>query len=361
MVLPTPYCTCCGAVTCVIDITGKDDVANWTQDSGTWTNSGSGGIQTTSANALAIFNTAHPDALSTGTLRFNVGLPTTGAIRICMAFQDSSNYLFIEYEIMGANCTGAVDCFVRMGHCTGGADTILEQINIAGQLGTPQFCYDGTIISAENLGIGYDFEGIDGIPAGTSINNMDGRLTGTWGDQIAVMTIGITGTARFQLEAFHGRNDSTCSTCGPACELCGDGLEQASTPSEFSVYIEDVVSAACVTCEAEYNGMTFIFANPYFSGTPDVDCETHLSRTCGFLIDGLGCALVGNDRSSLIIKFTATTNQLRMIGSDGVFDLSFTGDACDQVLVETGGLTGGLRNTRCDWTGATVTVTPNMA
>jgi hypothetical protein len=325
MTLPTPYCTCCGAVTCVIDITGKDDVANWTQDSGTWTNSGSGGIQTTSANALAIFNTAHPDALSTGALRFNISLPTTGAIRICMAFQDDNNYLFIEYEIMGANCTAAADCFVRMGHRTGGADTILEQINIAGQLGVPQFCYDGTIISAHNLGIG------------------------------------ITGTARFQLVDFYGRNDATCSTCGPACELCGDGIEQASTPSEFSVYIEDVVSAACVTCEAEYNGMTFIFANPYFSGTPDVDCETHLSRSCGFIIDGLGCALLGNDRSSLIIKFTATTNQLRMIGSDGVFDLSFTGDACDQVLMETGGLTGGLRNTRCDWTGATVTVTPNMA
>jgi hypothetical protein len=365
MTLPTPYCTCCGAVTCVITITGKDDVANWTQDSGTWTNSGSGGIQTTSANALAIFNTAHPDALSTGTMQFNISLPTTGAIRICMAFQDSSNYLFIEYEIMGANCTAAADCFVRMGHRTGGADTILEQINIAGQLGTPKFCYDGTIISAQNLGIGYDFEGIDGgIPGGTIYNNLDGRLSGSWGDQIAFMTIGITGTARFQLEAFYGRNDATCDTCSPACELCDDTGDpaQRSTPSEISVYIEDVVSAACATCEATFNGTTFIFANIFFSGTPDVDCETHISRVCGFNLNGMGCAAgPGTDIASLFLHFTATTNRLLLIGGDGNFSFTFADDGCSEVLSKTGGSTGGGMNVRCDWTGATIQMTPNMA
>jgi hypothetical protein len=359
MTLPTPYCTCCGAVTCVIDITGKDDVANWTQDSGTWTNGGLA-LQTSSANGFARFNTAHPDGLSTGAIQFNVILPTTGAIRVCWAVQDSDNYLFVEYEVMGVNCTAFVDAFVRLGHRTGGGDTILEQVNIAGlaSSGTKSACYDGAIISASNLGTAV-------TATYWTAGHMDGRLSGTWGDQIAFETIGITGTAQFQLLSFYGRNDETCFLCTPACSLCSGGdVEQKSTPSEVSLYLDGVVSAACATCEATFNGVTFILENPYFSATPDADCDGHISRGCLFNVAGLGCAVFGNDEAEYRIRHNSLfTNRLVVI-DDGTFNFDVSAaESCKDVLTVGGGNSagGGFGAQRCYWTGATAEVTPNMA
>jgi len=108
---------CCNPPTCII-LTDDTTLANYTQVSGTWTKP-STYIQTTSANAIIVHDTAHPDGLSTGAVRIGeVLIPAAGGtFRILFAYLDSSNYLFLEYEVLGPpGPTAGVDMLFRMGY-----------------------------------------------------------------------------------------------------------------------------------------------------------------------------------------------------------------------------------------------------
>jgi hypothetical protein len=348
MTLPNFQCDCCEVTPCDIDITGVNDITNWTQVSGTWTDVG--GIRPTSADGVLVYNTAHPTALSTMGIIFTVNVPNGGKIRVCIAYADVDNYLFYEVEVMGGACAGNV--FTRLGHRTGGADTILEQFNFA-SMGTVKLCYNGTVFSAHA--------------------RMDTDLSGTWGDQIAFIAEGITPTAGqpiFSLSSFAGIVDNFCSGCEPACQHpCREpfSADLKRTPGEVAVYLDSIVNAAgCGTCEAEFNGVTFILPAATITATPDVDCDTHKSRSCGFAIDGIGCSGGGVPDTMTFVYGYVQNWQSRLLINGGKGAIVLTADLvsavgwCEQQLTDVVSATNDVSPT-CDFTGAVVVVTPNMA
>ena len=97
-----PNACCCNAVTCSIG--SSERIADFTEVSGTWSEASDGfgnyKIQTSSADAIIIFSTAHPEGLSTGVVSVNDNtFPTSGKVRLLLAYQDADNYIFSEKEL----------------------------------------------------------------------------------------------------------------------------------------------------------------------------------------------------------------------------------------------------------------------
>lgn len=341
-----PGCCCTNvATTCTITVT--DNLADYTQVTGTWTKPASV-IQTTSANALIVNNTPHPEGSSTGRVFAQVSLPTTGKVRLLFAYQSPNKYLFLEMEVNAA----LPNIISRIGKRSGGADTILETVyGTSASTTLSQLCYNGTRLSSAG--------GINATDAGLnySVTGLDSPLTGNFGTQIGFQAIGITGTASFSGVTFHGIDDpSTCVSCRSACQTC----DVSGTPGELSLYIDGVVSdSLCATCEADYNGVTFILEN---------EVAATSTRTCYFKTNGVPCnTLPGNDYHDFVFSnFTGNQNVAiaRLIGDDGGFVFTRTNDVCDAVLTKVGGYNQwGVGNPSqiCRWDLATAVLTPNMA
>lgn len=345
--IPNPNCRCCGPTTCVITTT--NDLADYTQVSGTWTKPATF-ILTTDAAALIIFNTPHPEGFSQGRVQAEIAISADAVVRLLLAYKDPNNYLFLEIELTNGV---AVD-WARMGHRTGGVDTFLEEVKGGPGVTTPQpskttLCFNGEMLSS-----GGGLTSFEDSILNTSVNGMDSPLSdnGDWGTYIGIEVLSNSGTVSFKNFVFNGVNDPGCAVCGVACVMCG----QAGTPSEYSLFLDDVVNDDCGTCEAFYNGATFILTNPNSATS---------TRNCYFRKDTLSCAVVpGNDYVDFALSditgdpFAA---RLRIVG-DGEFN-SFgrTAGVCDEVLTQVGGGTNPFGSTQCDWSGATAILTPNMA
>lgn len=355
---------CCCSVTCgIISSATAVAVSDWTQVSGTWTDSGGSPnyIETTSADALIVHNTPHPDGLSVGSVGINMEFPTTGVVRLCLAYLDASNYLFVEVEHDASNPTFLHDIIVRLGYRTSGADTFLEEFN--GTIvsdATLSICYTGTRLSiatnhlsghAPILGLG-----------------MDTPLTGTWGTKIAVQTIGITGTLQFKSVAFYGSISTGCGFCYAACAGCGEGGTWAfpATPGEVSLYLDGVANSACANCTTLFNGSTWLLPNPYEPPAPvpvpGATAYEYATRTCRFeLYDSTGDCH-GAGAGSDMVRFTyGVSTAVAIINFDGRFDFTKGSYDCSVALSKTGGSNIAGFPQYCNWTGATADITPNMA
>lgn len=330
MTLPNPQCDCCGPPTC--EITTTDTLTDYTQVSGTWTKPAAS-IETTDATALIYFNTPHPDGLSIGKVAFTISVSATATYRLLLAYQDANNYIFMEMEVK------AGDDIAKLGHRTGGVDTFLEEVH-GTSTSTADLCYNGSRITSKT--------GISGFTSGTlptAASGADSPLTGNWGTFVGVEVLANTGTVSFNGLTFHGYNDVSCAVCQTACYGCG----LTGTPGEYSLYMTGVANAACATCTTGYNGATFILQNTVAATA---------SRNCYFRKDTVPCLLINDFIDFKLADASANQDVAELrIGSDGFFAFTRTADDCSEVLTVTNGGSG----VRCDWTGATAELTPNMA
>lgn len=357
-----PNACCCGSTTCgIISSATAVAVSDWTQVSGTWTDSGGSPnwIQTTSANGLIIHNTPHPDGLSTGAVGFDFKFPTTGTIRLCLAYLDASNYLFVEVEHDASNPTVLHDVIVRLGYRTSGADTFLEEFNgYLSSTATLYFCYNGSRLSIT----------MGSMSGHAPILGMDTPLTGTWGTKIAVQSIGIAGTLEFNAVAFLGNISAGCTVCCAACAGCGEGAGFANpaTPGEVSLYLTGVANSTCANCTTLFNGSTWLLPNPYEPPAPvpvpGATAYEYATRSCRFeLYDSTGDCH-GAGAGSDMVRFTyGVSSAVAIINFDGRFDFTKGSYDCSVALSKTGGSNIAGFPQYCNWTGATADITPNMA
>jgi len=344
-----PGCCCVGEPICDTDFSSAG-LSDWTQVAGTWAFTGGIDFETSDANALIVNDFPHPNGLSQGRVTGFVQLPDSGAIRMILGYKNPGEYLFTEVEILPTDWTANADVYWRIGKRVGGVDTILEEANGTAATGTFQLCYNGTRIACDssNLTVWH--------PApGTSVE-LDSPLTGNYGDKVAFQAIDITGTFKFRNVTFFGEVSDACALCAVACNGCSlpDG-----TPGEVSIYIDGVVSAECGTCEATFNGSTFILPPINNTDPGDVNPLDHpySTRSCVFYDEGFGCATIPANDWMRFIYGSTNTAVLSVIAGDGGWNFTKTLFVCTEVLTKVGG-SGGVR---CDWTGATAIVTPNMA
>lgn len=349
---------CCCVPTCVDS--GSEVLADFTQVSGSWATVGST-IETTSSNALLVHNTAHPDGVSTGTVGIYLStIPTGGKVRIILAYTDANNYLFIELDIVGTAFGYAkFDCYI--GHRTGGADTILGG---SGQFNYPNqrfdICYNGAKLGGTAIASGGSGFGIEAF------------LTGTWGTKAAIQAIGITGTLAFNVFEFHNYNGTGCSGCRPACAVCSvtDETNIPFTPHEATVHFSGVANDNCSSCVTLFDNATFLVENSLDETSPGDPGTTPnwATRSCQFkLFDTTGGCFSIPGYDSLTLKYgigvSSSVNTEVYINNDGRFFWGTrTANRCDEVLVETNAGGGNVApgTQQCDWSAATVTVTPNL-
>jgi len=349
---------CCDPPTCTL-VSDDSTLSNFTQETGTWTKPATY-IETTSANGIILHNTVHPDGLSTGVVTFDeIVFPAAGGkVRILFAYLDSDNYLFQEYEVLGPpGPTAGVDAVVYLGYRQGGADTYLEE---CGQLqqgggGTTEgfltnqgLCYNDALIS-----------GTIGSLSNIPVRGMDSPASGlTLGTKVGLQVIGNAGTVKFKNINFYGDNSVSCFLCTGGCNLCSMGI--SGTPSEYSVYLTGVAEyAVCGLCVATYDGMTFVLDGG--GGT----AGEYGTRTCGYGYTGGDCSLTGPLAAQMTINIggngvNSPTLTHLFINHDARFDIGRTANACNETLSALGTNVGSA-NQRCDWTGCTATITPNMA
>lgn len=354
-----PNACCCGGVTCtIISALTAVDVADWTQVSGTWTNSG-GSITTSSANALIVHDTPHPQSLSTGTMSVDITVAHTGVTRVLFAYLDTNNYIFFETEEDPADPTFFDDFIVRIGYRTAGVETILAELTTRVDFFGVALCYNGSRLSLEFT----PKKTIAGGGTGAAeAFGLDAPLTGTWGTQIGIQVIGGTTDVTFDSVGFSGENSFGCSFCQGGCATCDDsssGTNIPATPREVQVYFDNVANDNCADCVATFNGSTFLLS-PYFPGTSDFTdrpCYFRNSVTLG------GCFAGAADSITVLYgNGSGTTNELHLKtgGDDGVKFVSRTANRCDEVIADTGLTNNGIPQ-ECDWSTADFEITPNVA
>lgn len=344
-----PGPNCCDTTTATCDDLATDDLANYTQVSGTWTKPGTI-IQTTDANALLVFNTPQPDGEPYGRVSFNLTLPDSGEVRLILGYQDANNYLFLEVEEIGATFYD-----VWIGHRTGGADVYLEGAGRFSGLGSNNrfdLCYNGDRLSAF-------------YQAGST--GLDAPLTGTWGSKFAIQTINITGTPGFHTAVFYpingGESGDECTGCSPACQFCDSsarGLLIPLTPVDLQLYLTGVANSGCANCVALFEGATFLLENP---GPIAPDPGGWATRTCCFEAASPGCSGLGSPTIRFCFgeTLTPTTSGVLLINNpDGGFTFTRNTNRCDEIITVVGGNNGFGGLQQCDWTATTATITPNI-
>lgn len=228
-----PCSQCCGPCLRFNDAFNSTLGANWTQVAGSWSVSG-GQLEVATSGAMIIEDTVGSDL--SGNIQVNCTLPADGSIiRIIGGYQDSSNYVYGELEIVSSATK------VRVGQVLGGVDTVMKESDGGGgSIGSEtsfRFCWDAHRLTAfvgENLVASY--AGPVTIP----------------GYQGGLATLGTAGTFKFNVynyyKNFHDSSDcDVCIGCADACREFPDTLEVDVPIGTFS-------DSACMNCAAA-NGL----------------------------------------------------------------------------------------------------------
>jgi hypothetical protein len=370
---------CCNSPTCTIVAAATAfDLGDYTQVSGSWSLTyppgfAGGLILTSSADALIVHNTPHPEGLSIGAVGVGViRIPAAGATqRLLLCYLDPDNHLFIEWRTLLPGPTAGIDISARLGYRQGGVDTFLDNawpaVSSVGTGATTEryltrhgLCYDGNRLSS-----GINF----GSPA---TFGADCPISGlTLGAQVGFQVIGNGGSAGFGAEgtSFHLSFSGENSAVGGSCALC-HGAAQPScdpvlsgTPREYSVYLTGVANNTCGACTTLFNGATFVIDEPYAS--TGIRGEFYksfaaLPAACTGLNNGI-LINYGTDTGTSPNAFV--TLRIGMPNGDGRFTFDKTANLCNEVLTDVGGFNLAAFNfltQRCNWTGATAQITPNV-
>lgn len=345
----SPCCTCGGTATCT-DL-ATDDVDDYTQVTGTWTNDEFDRIVTTDADALLVLNADHPDGLSVGTIAAKIVFSEdTGQVRLLMGYTDPNNYLFLEIDVVDGVAPVGYDLW--LGTRIGGVDTYLDGWGRGGGTGVFRICYNGA-----RLGGGY------GVTTTLNGQGVESPLTGSFGDKVGIEVIGLTGGIIVEDVEFYPINDQTCGQCPPACVNCKNSEDNPTiplTPKEVQVHFLGVANAACANCVAVFDDVTFLLENV---GPDTPDPLGWSTRGCILTKETDDCFEVGAT-PEISVEYGAggggaAVSVLINVNDDGAFAITDrSSNQCDEELDKVGGTNTGFLQ-QCDWTGVTATLTPN--
>ena len=344
----SPCCTCGGTATCT-DL-ATDDVDDYTQVTGTWTNDEFDRIVTTDADALLVLNASHPDSLPVGSIGVRIFFAEdTGQVRLLIGYTDANNYIFLEIDVVVGVAPVKYD--IWLGTRIGGVDTYLDGFGRGSGSGYFKLCFNG-----ERVGGGYGV----GVVNDTSQGVESPLTTGTWGDKVGIEVIGLTGGIVVEDVEFYPINDQTCTRCPPACVNCKSSASDAgipNTPKEVQVHFLGVANAACANCVAAYDDMTFLLENV---GPDTPDAGGWSTRGCLLTADTVDCVPVGSPPLINLSYGALLVVNGTPIAGDGYFDFESvrTIHRCDEELSVIGenDTNPGLQ---CDWSTCTATITPN--
>lgn len=248
-----PGCPCCTACTIFADTFDRADAssigAEWDERAGNWAISTNAAVPD-AANAVAVVDEDHPEATSDMVAYAVVTGNTSGdMIRVIVAWEDDSNYLFGQLRLTGASSAAS-----RLGKVEAGVLSYLtsETTTSAGGVDetfTIKVCYVGDRLSLE-------LRSGDIASGGTFLNAHGFDVTYT-GLRAGIGAGTMTGTIRFLRFAweYHASEERPlCRGCAEPCEACEDG----TTPYAVQVEIDGVADGgACADCLG-INGMVYV-------------------------------------------------------------------------------------------------------
>lgn len=204
-----PGC-CCVTVDCTIGSdtfsTTNDPPTGWTEASGSDWATNSSYLSTATDNAALRFNTAHPDAISSGIVEVSVYGADTDELRVLIDYTDVNNYRFAQLTIGDPN--GCLALYER----SGGSNTLVTKLRVEAAASTYHtlkvYFGDGQFAVKLN---------------GVSMLYMHRPESGT-GTYAGVGTGSIASTVRFDNFTFSKHKDADVAgseTCQEYVEHCG--------------------------------------------------------------------------------------------------------------------------------------------
>lgn len=277
-------CACCGVV-CEFftDDFADGSLTDWTQTSGAWTES-SGVVTTTSSNAILTCDTTQPDAESAMQVSALVQASDSGdEIRIIVG-SDGTDYHYVQLKV--------------------GASGHLRIYRYASSSATQLAEVTGTILSngvADTMNVCVDVEN-EKIRVTVGGAYLDADVSTFYGDEFALATGSLTGTAQFDnAVASRVSDDCPCDGGGETtgCEsFCTDSI----VPELFRVTLTGTANGQSpdpYTCSS---------ANPA-DGTYYCDWVTEFGGLCTWGITfspplelGCACTLPSEDEDTLQIQ-----------------------------------------------------------
>ena len=243
--------SCLGCTTCTIgsDTFSSNDLATaWTVVGGGF-NISSGALNCTSAG-FVIFNTVHPDGISSAVVTCDVeGISSGDQPRILVNYTNASNFNFLQFTV-GSSPT------LKLGKRVAGVETILSTDSITsypqGAFYTVRVFFDGatsnTFVAQVLLG-------------GYPVLSISATISGGSGTQVGLGCS--SGTAKFQNFIFEKYYQASTA---PACKQITPGpvdvrvmatIYQAAHASTTGVFIGNAFE-----CYANWGGGNYIWENP---------------------------------------------------------------------------------------------------
>lgn len=265
----SPGCTCCDCeyFADTFDRSNSTDIgSDWTETAGDWSIDANT-LSVTTANAIATCNVAAPTNSMKVKLTMDAGVGINNAVRCMVSYQDSDNYLCVEFE---RNAAAPHD--LRLIRRASGSETTLASTTTSYSTfsaNVNEVCWDDDrgILSCQL-----------GQPGGPAEYDILSAVTTGFGTSTIAVGTGATmvGTARFNtLRAL--KIDSPCEPCYVTCSHCTDGQE----PRQFQIVfagITDPNPADALDCNCR--NLTAIV-----DVTPGNDCLYQLLAP--------GCGLTG--------------------------------------------------------------------